>query len=142
MIIGTAGRTGTGITGAILYTVAVVAEEGAVGIGVGAVDVEVDGFTDPASEGVRVVVGVGICDTEDRGIVVAGIETSDRTFLTSDSETGTGTVTGVGTGVGTKAGIGTGAETGAAAVVIFLRRRRLLAGNGSSGADNHGSLIN
>lgn len=156
LIIGTAGRagtTGTGITGAILCTAAVVAEDGAV-------DTEVGGFKEPASEGGRVVVGVGTSVTEEGGIVfvvvidVAGIETSDGRVSTSGLETstetgagtgvGTGTGTVDGTGVGTKAGIRTGAEAkaGAAATVTFLLRRRLLAGNGSSGADNHGSLIN
>lgn len=151
LIIGTAGRAGITGTGEILCTVAVVAEEGAV-------DIEVGGFTEPASEGGRVVVGVGISDTVEGGTVVAGIGASGaRGFVVSGSvigsETGVGTGAGTGigtgtedgtgasTGVGTSAGFGVGAGTGTAAAANFLRRRRLLAGNDSSGADSHGSLI-
>lgn len=175
LIIGTAGRagiTGTGMTGAILCTAAVVAEEGAV-------DIEVDGFMEPASEGGRVAVGVGISDTED----FAGVDTAGTETFTSGLGTGTGTGAGTGASTGAGAGAGIGASTGAStgadtgtstgagagaatgastgvdtgvstgagtaagtragvAVATFLRRRRLLAGNGSSGADNHGNLIN
>lgn len=123
LIIGTAGRAGIGIAGTTLCTTAVVAEGGAVDIGV-------DVVTEPASEGGCVVAGVGISDTEG-GCVVTSVCTSGTSGCFSSS---------LEVGVDNRVGIGIGSGATTAAARTFLRRRRLLPGKGSPGAEYHGSF--
>lgn len=77
------------------------------------------------------VIGVGISDAEEGGSVVVRVVVSDMR----------GAVFSSGLGVGVETG-GSTVSWAIAATGTFLRRRRLLAGKGSLGAEYHGSFIN